>query len=71
MDPQTQFCPNMACPARGKINETNIVVHSRKERRYKCKVCGKTFAGYLKEMNDLPVTLFRKETGQCSKRIPL
>ena len=44
MDPQTQFCPNMACPARGKINAANIVVHSRKELRYKCTVCGKTFA---------------------------
>ena len=44
MDPQEQFCPNMACPARGKIGENNIVVHSRKEARYQCKICGKTFA---------------------------
>ena len=43
MDPQTQFCPNMGCPARGKVGESNIVVHSRKEARYKCKICGKTF----------------------------
>jgi len=44
MDPRQQFCPNMACPARGKIGEHNIVVHSRKEARYQCKICGKTFA---------------------------
>ncbi len=44
MDPQLQFCPNMACPARGQSGEGNIVVHSRKETRYKCTVCGKTFA---------------------------
>ena len=44
MDPQTQFCPNMACPARGKSGKDNIIVHSRKEARYKCTVCGKTFA---------------------------
>ena len=44
MDPREQFCPNMACPARGKVGENNIVVHSRKEARYKCKLCGKTFA---------------------------
>lgn len=44
MDPRKQFCPNMACPARGKIGENNIVVHSRKEARYKCKICSKTFA---------------------------
>jgi transposase-like protein len=44
MDPQTQFCPNNDCPARGKVGRNNIVIHSRKEARYKCKVCGKTFA---------------------------
>lgn len=44
MDPREQFCPNMACPARGKVGENNIVVHSRKEARYRCKLCGKTFA---------------------------
>ena len=43
MDLREQFCPNMACPARGKVGE-NIVVHSRKEARYQCKICGKTFA---------------------------
>lgn len=44
MDPQTQVCPNMTCPARGKSGKDNIVVHSRKEARYKCIACGKTFA---------------------------
>lgn len=44
MDPREQFCPNMACPARGKVGANNIVVHSRKEARYQCKICGKTFA---------------------------
>lgn len=44
MDPQTQFCPNMACPARGKLGEKNITIHSRKPERYKCRVCGKTFS---------------------------
>jgi len=34
----------MACPARGKIGQNNIVVHSRKEARYQCKICRKTFA---------------------------
>ena len=44
MDPQTQYCPNSSCPARGKIGENNIVIHSQKEARYQCKICGKTFA---------------------------
>ena len=44
MDPQAVFCPNQACPASGQIGQGNIGVHSLKERRYKCDVCGKTFA---------------------------
>ncbi len=44
MDPQTVFCPNPDCPARGQAGRGNIGVHSRKECRYKCGVCGKTFA---------------------------
>ena len=44
MDPRDQFCPNSSCPARGKTGESNIVVHSRKEARYKCTLCNKTFA---------------------------
>lgn len=44
MDPQTVFCHNFDCPARGQIGQGNIGIHSRKERRYICHVCGKTFA---------------------------
>lgn len=44
MDPQSVFCPNRECPARGQIGKDNIGLHSRKERRYKCHECGKTFA---------------------------
>ena len=43
MDPHTIFCPNSDCPARGQTGAGNIQVHSRKERRYKCQVCSKTF----------------------------
>ena len=43
MDPQTKFCHTWDCPARGQIGQGNIGVHSRKEGRYKCHVCGKTF----------------------------
>ena len=44
MDPQTIFCPNSACPASGQVGKGNIGVHSVKDRRYRCHVCGKTFA---------------------------
>jgi IS605 OrfB family transposase len=43
MHPQTQFCQNNDCPARGQIGKGNLTVHSKKERRYRCKVCGRTF----------------------------
>lgn len=44
MDPRKIFCPSMKCPARGKVGVGNIGIHSRKERRYICHVCGQTFA---------------------------
>jgi hypothetical protein len=34
----------MDCPDRGKIGQGNIVCHSQKEKRCKCKTCGKTFS---------------------------
>lgn len=43
MNPQVVFCPNQACLASGQIGKGNIKIHSQKERRYQCKVCGKTF----------------------------
>jgi transposase-like protein len=43
MDPQTIFCPNWDCPARGQVGRGNIGIHSRKERRYICHQCHKTF----------------------------
>lgn len=43
MNPQDEWCPNLACPARGQSGKGNIGVHSQKERRYRCRVCGKTF----------------------------
>src|SRR5712692_228460 len=44
MDPQKVFCPNWACPARGRTGAGNIGIHSQKEQRYICRECHKTFA---------------------------
>lgn len=44
MDASEQFCPNLACSARGKIGAGNIKIHSRKRPRYRCQVCQKTFS---------------------------
>ena len=44
MDPQSQFCHNPDCTARGQLGLGNISVHGRKEKRYRCSACGRTFA---------------------------
>lgn len=44
MNPQAQFCLNMACPARGQVGKGNLQIHSQKDQRWMCKVCGQTFA---------------------------
>jgi len=44
MDPTTVFCPNRHCPARGQTGQGNIGIHSRKEQRFICHTCDKTFS---------------------------
>ena len=44
MDASKQFCPNMACTARGKTGEGNIRIHDRKRERYRCTQCKQTFS---------------------------
>jgi len=44
LNSQTAFCPNHACPAKGQTGCGNIRVHSRKDKRYLCIVCKKTFS---------------------------
>ena len=43
MDPASTFCPHLACPARGQTGQGNIGIHSRKEPRFLCTECRKTF----------------------------
>jgi transposase-like protein len=44
MDVSRVFCPNLECPARGKMGQGTIVIHSRKRPRYRCKICRQTFS---------------------------
>lgn len=44
MNPQSVFCPNVDCPARGRCGQDNIRIHSRQEQRYVCAVCQQTFS---------------------------
>src|SRR5947209_1111505 len=44
MDPTTVFCPNLACSARSQTGQGNIGIHSRKDKRFLCTECHKTFS---------------------------
>jgi len=44
MNSKSQFCPNLQCTTVGQVGQGNIVIHSAKEKRYRCKACGKTFS---------------------------
>jgi transposase-like protein len=44
VDPQAVFCANPDCPHRGAQGKGNVIAHSLKERRFRCRTCGKTFA---------------------------
>ena len=44
MDPTSTFCPNLDCPARGQTGQGNTGIHSRKDQRFRCRQCGKSFA---------------------------
>ncbi len=43
MDPHQQWCHNRRCRAYSRLGEGHVVIHSQKERRYRCKRCGRTF----------------------------
>jgi transposase-like protein/IS1 family transposase len=45
-DASQLFCPNLDCPARGKIGAGNIVSHGKERERYNCKMCKKTFGAH-------------------------
>ena len=44
MHPQTPFCHNLQCSARGPVGQGNMRVQSPIEPRYRCPRCGQTFA---------------------------
>jgi transposase-like protein/IS1 family transposase len=44
MDASNQFCPNLACSARGQTGAGTIRIHDRKRGRYRCRTCGQTFS---------------------------
>jgi transposase-like protein/IS1 family transposase len=60
MDTSAQFCPNLACSARGQKGQGNIRIHDRKRQRYRCRTCQHTFSarrGTMLEGLRKPTTL--------------
>lgn len=49
MSIRNQKCPNRECVFFHRAMGGNIVVHSRKERRFKCSACGRTWVMYREE----------------------
>lgn len=43
MNPETVFCANLDCVAKGQVGQGNISIHSHQEGRYKCEECERTF----------------------------
>jgi len=44
MDPHQQWCNNRRCRAYGRLGEGHVLIHTQKERRYRCKRWGRTFS---------------------------
>jgi len=44
MNPHEQFCHNARCWAYGRRGAGHIVIHSQRERRYRCRRCARTFS---------------------------
>ena len=47
MNPQEQFCHNLACADRGQGGRGNICIHSQKGQRYRCSTCGRPLAATI------------------------
>lgn len=44
-----QSCPNIDCEFYGQSDSGNIAVHSRKQGRFRCNICNKTWSAYSDE----------------------
>jgi transposase-like protein len=67
MNPHAQFCHNPACSVYGQVGRGNIGIHSRKEARYSCKVCGQPFAA----TKGTPLYRLRKEPEEVGRVLTL
>src|SRR5215208_5959018 len=71
MNPHQQFCHNERCRAYGRCGEDHIVIHIQKERRYRCKRCGRTFTETKDTafgIDERTVARWQREAGSQCKR---
>lgn len=57
------FCPNEHCHAKGHVGKGNIIVHSKRDNRFYCKECKRTFSGrkgtlfYRRKLDEATIVL--------------
>lgn len=44
MNPKPMFCPYRDCPSQQQPGSDHVVSHGRQERRFRCRVCRRTFS---------------------------
>lgn len=47
---RNQYCPNESCEFYSRRLAGNVVAHSRKHMRFRCKLCRKTWVGYRNDV---------------------
>lgn len=51
MNIRDQYCPNETCKYYHKELAGNVVVHSRKQNRFRCSSCRKTWVAHINEVH--------------------
>jgi hypothetical protein len=64
MNPQTQFCHNPDCQARGQVGQGNIRVHGQVEQRCRCTTCGRPSRVRQRKVRRVRVRFARVGGGQ-------
>ena len=47
---KNQSCPNKNCPCYGSVSGKNIRIHSKRDMRYQCAYCKKTWVAHRGDM---------------------
>jgi len=47
---RNQHCPNAKCKLYGQLEKNNIQIHSKKNKRFRCSLCYKTWSENFNEI---------------------